>query len=66
MGVTHLAVAIDLNCDLLETADDKLLNLERVPIAAVAHGSGLTLGQMAATRCAMCGNPLGASRISGR
>ena len=45
--MTHLAVAIDLNCDLLETADDKLLNLERVPIAAVAHGSGLTLGQTA-------------------
>ena len=45
--MTHLAVAIDLNCDLLETADDKLLNLERVPVAAVTHGSGLTLGQMA-------------------
>lgn len=24
----HLAVAMDLNCDLLETADDKLLNLD--------------------------------------
>ena len=47
MDMTHLAVAIDLNCDLLETADDKLLNLERVLIAAVAHSSGLTLGQMA-------------------
>ena len=47
MDLTHLAVAIDLNCDLLETSDDKLRSLERVPIAAMAHGSGLTLGQTA-------------------
>ena len=47
MDMTHLAVAIDLNCDLLETADDKLLSLVRVLIAVVAHGSGLTLEQTA-------------------
>ena len=40
MGVNHLVATINLNCGLLETADDELLNLERVPTAAVAHGSG--------------------------
>ena len=42
----HLAVAIDLNCDLLETADGKLLNLDqKIPSASLRICRPAALGQ---------------------
>ena len=42
----HLAVAIDLNCDLLETADDKLLNLDqKLPSTSLRICRPAALGQ---------------------